>query len=116
MLGGTQTPSTTSTSINPIAHRAWTGKGDKKEWIDVTRVLEVFSLISAGRVEKKHLRQIDKALKLVAAMNSGQAPDIAVGRDVFENPAAREEQELMEEASLDSGAEDDPDDEDQRCM
>ena len=97
-------------------YRAWTGKGDKKEWIDVTRVLEVFSLTSAGRVEKKHLRQIDKALKLVAAMNSGQAPDIAVGRDVFENPAAREEQELMEEASLDSGAEDDPDEEDHRSM
>ena len=34
------------------------------------------------------MRSIENALKLVAAMqsNSGVAPDVAVGRDVFENP------------------------------
>ena len=77
-------------------YRVWTGK-DKTEWIEVTRVLEVIKLTDKNKsVSKQDMRTIDNALKLVAAMqnNSGEAPDVAVGRDVFENP----DQDLVNEA------------------
>ena len=83
-------------------YRVWTGPGPKTEWIEVTRVLEVFKLTTRGNsVSKKDMRSIENALKLVAAMqsNSGVAPDVAVGRDVFENPEQDQEQDLMYEAN-----------------
>ena len=55
-------------------YRVYQGKGDtRREWIEVTRVLEVINLTKQNRVAKKELRAIDNALKLVAAMqnNSG---------------------------------------------
>ena len=62
-------------------YRVWTGRGEKTEWIEVTRVLEVIKLTGQNRVGKSDM-------KLVEAMQSysGVAPDVAVGRDVYENP------------------------------
>ena len=83
-------------------YRVWTGSGPKMEWIEITRVLEVFKLTPQGKsVSKNDMRSIENALKLVAAMqsNSGVAPDVAVGRDVFENPEQDQEQNLMDEAN-----------------
>ena len=82
-------------------YRVWTGRGPKTEWIEITRVLEVFDLTPKGNsVSKGDMRNIENALKLVAAMqsNSGVAPDLAVGRDFFENPVQDQEQDLMDEA------------------
>ena len=82
-------------------YRIWTGHGPKTEWIEITRVLEVFDLTPKGScVSKGNMRKIENALKLVAAMqsNSGVAPDVAVGRDVYENPGQGQEQDLMDEA------------------
>ena len=64
--------------------------------------MEVFKLTPQGKsVSKTDMRSIENALKLVAAMqsNSGVAPDVAVGRDVFENPEQDQEQDLMDEAN-----------------
>ena len=83
-------------------YRVWTGTGPKTEWIEVTRVLEVFKLTPQGKsVSKNDMRSIENALKLVAAMqsNSGVAPDVAVGRDVYENPGQGQEQDHMDEAN-----------------
>ena len=88
-------------SANP-QYRVYQGKGDRQEWIEITRVLEVVKLTKQNRVGKKELRAIDNALKLVAAMQDKLgAPDLAVGYDVFENP----DQELMNEAHSNSEAE-----------
>ena len=68
-------------------YRVWIGEGDKTEWIEVARVLVVIKLTGQNRVGKPDMRAIDNALKLVAAQSdSGVAPDVAVGRDVYENP------------------------------
>ena len=56
------------------------------------------------------MRIIDNALKLVAAMqsNSGEARDVAVGRDVYENPDEDLMNEAYSEAEPPSDGEGDP--------
>ena len=88
-------------------YRVWTGRGEKTEWIEVTRVLEVIKLTEQNRVCKSDMRFIENALKLVEAMqsNSGVAPDVAVGRDVYENP----DQDLVDAAHSEAEPPDDDD-------
>ena len=73
--------------------------------IEVTRVLEVTKLTEQNRVCKSDMRFIKNALKLVEAMqsNSGVAPDVAVGRDVYENP----DQDLIDAAHSEAEPPDD---------
>ena len=84
------------------------------EWIYVTRVLEVFQLTAKGRVDKKTMRQVATALKLMEANAQQGEPDVAVGRDLTENPVSVEsqEQELMDEAdeeAMGAGSDEDED-------
>lgn len=100
---------------NSAKYRVWTGKGPTQEWIDVSRVLEVFDLTPKKIIEKKYLRLIRTALVLVETMraNPEGAPDVAVGHDVFENPratVASEEQELIDQANEQADFCDDDDD------
>ena len=69
------------------AYRAWTGEGQKAEWIENRRVLEQFKLTVKGKLIGAPVRAaIGNAIELFKACTGGAVPDLAVGRDPVENP------------------------------
>ena len=81
-----------TTPLNNLTHaranyRAWQGGGAKTEWIENWRVLEQFKLTAQGKLIEARMRGlIRNAIALHEACISGVVPDIAVGRDLLENP------------------------------
>ena len=73
---------------NPRAsYRVWQGVGPKTEWLQNWRVLEQFKLTDKGRLIESRVRGlIGNAITLYGACISGALPDVAVGRDILENP------------------------------
>ena len=73
---------------NPRAtYIAWQGEGPKTEWIENCRVLEQFKLTAQGKLIEARMRgSIRNAIALHKACISDVVPDIAVGRDLLENP------------------------------